>query len=138
MNEQKKIEWSEKLKIGIKEIDEQHQMLFKIANTVFDMIGQNPTKDQLAEVIGQLLDYTVYHFSTEEKYFGEFKYDKSEEHTAYHNSFETKVLELQNKYPDNNLELAIEIADFLENWLVEHIMHSDKEYVECFKLHGLK
>ena len=134
----KKLEWEEMYSVGVEEIDSQHKMMFKTINELVDVINTTPTNEKLQAIINQLVQYKKFHFATEEKYFVEFAYEKKDEHIAKHNEFNQKLTELEQKLGNNTLELAYELVDFLEDWLIGHLLTIDHEYIPCFKEHGLK
>ena len=39
---------------------------------------------------------------------------------------------------EDRLAILKEAADFSGEWLINHILGSDKEYVECFQKNGVK
>jgi hemerythrin len=65
-------EWNDKFSVGIPEIDEQHKKLFEIISTVFDGIAERNDRELLKTAFDKILDYTKYHFATEEGYFVKF------------------------------------------------------------------
>jgi len=134
----KKLEWEEKYSVGVKEIDDQHQRMFTVINELLEAINTNTPEQHLDDIIKTLVEYKIFHFATEEKYFKEFNYEETEAHIKKHREFNTKLNTLKEKYPENNIVFAFELIDFLEDWLIDHLMVVDKRYVNCFKAHGLK
>jgi hemerythrin len=133
-----KLIWDDKYSVGVEEIDKQHQHMFNTINNLLDVISTNSPKEKLDEVISGLVEYKKYHFETEEKYFREFDYEGREEHEAKHNEFTKNFLALRAQYPENNIEFAFKLIDFLEDWLIDHLITMDQKYVKCFHEHGLK
>jgi hemerythrin len=133
-----KLEWDEKYSVGVVEIDNQHKRMFATINELLDSINNNTTSEHIGNVIESLIKYKIFHFETEERYFKEFNYDGAEEHKAKHQEFNKKLGELKEKYPDYSVDFAFELIDFLEDWLINHLMVVDQKYVKCFHDHGLK
>ncbi|MFA6476297.1 MAG: bacteriohemerythrin [Candidatus Paceibacterota bacterium] len=134
----KKLEWDEKYSVGVQELDDQHKRMFAVINELLEAIETNTPEDHLEHIIKTLVDYKIFHFATEEKYFKEFNYEGTEEHIAKHHEFNDKLGSLKEKYPTYNIEFAFALVDFLEDWLINHLMTVDQEYKECFRTHGLK
>lgn len=134
----KKLEWDEQYSVGVAEIDNQHQLMFKTINELFEAINNKITAEKINSIIESLINYKIYHFATEEKYFKEFAYENATEHIAKHQEFNKKIEQLSGKYHKNSIDLAFELVDFLEDWLVDHLMIEDQKYINCFKEHGLK
>ncbi|MDD2766955.1 MAG: bacteriohemerythrin [Candidatus Moranbacteria bacterium] len=133
-----KLEWNEKYSVGVELIDNQHKVMFATINDLIDAIDATPTKEVLRSIIDKLVEYKRFHFVTEEKYFREFAYAGTEDHIAKHQMFDTMLTKLQEESGDDTIMLAFGLVDFLEDWLVNHLMTADQAYKECFMKHGLK
>ena len=134
----KKLEWEEKYSVEVEEIDNQHKRMFAVINELMDLISTNTPEEHLGEITDGLINYKKFHFATEEKYFKEFNYEGAEEHIQKHKEFNDKLSLLREKYPKNTIDFAFELVDFLEDWLINHLMVVDQKYKECFHEHGLK
>jgi hemerythrin len=92
----------------------------------------------VSNILTELVDYADYHFTTEERYFREFDYDKTESHVETHNDYRERVKEMKEDYEAGKKdEVLADLSDFLNGWWTWHINHSDKEYTQCFHDHGL-
>lgn len=134
----KKLVWEDKYSVGVKLIDDQHKKMFAVINELVEIIASTPTKEQVSHIIESLVQYKKFHFITEEKYFKEFNYEEAEEHIAKHHEFSERLETIQKKFGDDTLGLAFALVDFLEDWLIEHLLVVDHRYVKCFSEHGLK
>ena len=132
-----KLEWEAEYSVGVELIDNQHKKMFETINALIDSIDNFPTQEKLNDIIQRLIAYKKFHFSTEEKYFDEFDYEFTEEHKAKHEEFSKKVDEIVASGKEDVLSLAFSLVDFLEDWLIHHILKEDQKYVKCFKEHGL-
>jgi len=133
-----KLVWEPEYSVEVEEIDNQHKKLFVVINELIDVLDMNITDADLSKIIGELIEYKINHFATEEKYFKEFNYEGTIDHVAKHKIFNDKVEELQNKFKGDTLGFAFALVDFLEDWLISHLMTTDQQYKKCFKEHGLK
>jgi hemerythrin-like metal-binding protein len=132
------IEWNETIAIDIDEIDEQHHKFIDLIAKLETAIADNSVKEHLNEVFDGLRDYVVYHFETEEKHFAEFGcYPNAEAHIAAHTAFADHINEIRYRFLDNQEVLTAELAKSMYDWLINHIKHMDREYIECFKAKGL-
>ena len=59
------------------------------------------------------------------------------QHKKEHRDFVEKAQELQEKHRDGSLLITIDTMFFLQDWLVNHIQGSDKEYTAIFNANGL-
>lgn len=131
------INWDQSCSVEVKEIDAQHQKMFGIINRLYDLMQENKDAQNLPQVFQELTDYANYHFSTEEKYFKEFNYEKQDAHIAAHKTYTEKIAQLIKDYPNKKDTTSFELINFLENWWLDHINGMDKQYTECFHNHGL-
>ena len=134
----KKLNWEDKYSVGVEEIDNQHKHMFSVINELLDAISNNNPEEHLGHIIESLVKYKIFHFETEEKYFDQFNFDGAEEHRIKHQEFNKKLGELKEEFPEYNIEFAFKLIDFLEDWLINHLMVVDQKYVKCFHDHGLK
>ncbi len=132
------LEWDDKYGVNVKEIDKQHQEIFKITNKLLNSIADGTGDEIVGDILQNLTDYITVHFRTEEYYFDKFNYSKSSTHKEEHRGFAKKVLEFKKKFEEGRESLHLEITNFLMNWLLNHLLISDKEYMKCFDENGLR
>ena len=134
----KYIEWSEELSVGIQEIDEQHQILVNLINTLYEAIIRRTEKQDVGTILAELSQYTVIHFAVEESLMRIFDYPNYEEHKKNHQKLTNQVFELQNKFKYTQESISVEVLHFLRHWLTDHIMGEDKKYAPYLVEKGLK
>ena len=129
--------WNTTFETGITRIDIQHKVIIRILNELYDIIIENNEEYKMSEIIDELMQYTEYHFSEEEKLFDRYNYIEGKEHKIEHLKFvkEIEVVVLQMN-TDKGM-LAIELMNFLKNWLTEHILDTDQKYISFFKEKGI-
>ncbi|HOW04772.1 bacteriohemerythrin [Methanospirillum hungatei] len=131
------LKWSESLSVHVTEIDEQHQKLIQLINTLHDAMLEKKGKEVLGKILDELAAYTVYHFSTEEKYMEQCGYPGLAFHKKEHDTFVGKVESLIQDYQANKLGITIELMTFLKDWVSNHIQITDKKYSETFNKNGI-
>lgn len=141
--------WNNSYSVGLEEIDQQHQQLIILMNRLELITKYSPNSinytEKLITVIEQLINYTVLHFSTEEVLMKMFDYPDYENHKNGHEKFVLLVsekkqdlltlIEIEPDIQKRNEYVcaqAKEIFEYLQNWLLNHIMKSDKLYSEFF------
>jgi hemerythrin-like metal-binding protein len=62
------LQWNKDYSIGLAEIDNHHQMLFKVINKLSRFIQEGESETYLEELIIFLGEYAKIHFEIEEKY----------------------------------------------------------------------
>lgn len=117
------IEWEDGFNIGIDEIDVQHQALVSIINGLADAIETRASSDIYKAIFNQLIDYTDYHFSAEEKYIRKLTKKDKRLHLLQHQNFINELFRLN--CDDFDRESATSIWFFLSDWLISHIVSED-------------
>lgn len=131
--------WSKELETGIASIDEQHKKLFSIANDFYIAMKEGKGREKIKEVVKELLDYSRYHFATEEKYFKKYNYPEFESHKKEHDFFVKKVEEIYNELKEGKtISVTIATYNFLVNWVKNHIMGTDMKYKDFLLSRGVK
>lgn len=128
-------EMKDEFKTNIQFIDEQHEKLFEIADNAYMLLTDNFTLDKydkIMDIIDELKDYTKFHFDAEEKYMESINYKKLFSQKVSHEAFIKKLNEFNLKDIDENQDATIrELLKFLNDWLIEHILHNDKLIAEA-------
>lgn len=133
--------WTKDLSVQVKEIDEQHQNFFRLANEVLGMLEEKEvTKEHAQHVLKQFDDYAHYHLRTEEVYFDRCHYPEADAHVAAHDAYRKTVAEAMERIEESEdyVTLILDITLFAGNWLTKHIRDMDQRYAECFHTCGLK
>jgi hemerythrin len=126
------IQWKDEFKLGIEQIDEQHERLFQIANEIYDLIKNEfiaDKYDSILKLINELKDYTVFHFSSEEEYMQSIGYRKYLSHKVEHTDFIEKINNVNLEQVDlNHEQYLVDMLNFVVNWISNHILETDKAY----------
>jgi hemerythrin len=132
------LEWNDKYSVNVKEIDIQHQEIFKITNKLLNSMADGTGDEIVGDILQNLADYIVAHFRTEEYYFDKFNYPKSNSHKEEHQTFVLKVSEFKKSFEKGRKNLYLDVTNFILNWLMSHLLLSDKEYAKFFNEKGLR
>ena len=131
------ITWSEEYELGFTKIDEQHQKLVDIINKLYNAFIEAHAMDIISEILNEMLEYTAYHFKTEEDFFKENNYPDMDNHNKEHQLFVEKTKGFIEKFSTDDAELTYDVMNFLRGWLLAHIQGSDKEYTRYFVKQGI-
>jgi hemerythrin-like metal-binding protein len=126
-------EWSDQLRTGIDTIDAQHLKLVELVNALADAMRAGKGKDVIGKVLGELKDYTEYHFGFEEEAFAKHGFPGAAAHAKSHADLVGQLEDLAGKYSRGVIGISIDILDFLVGWVKNHIMKEDMEYVPFLK-----
>lgn len=122
------IEWNDRLSVNIASIDGQHKVLVSLINELHDAMTTGKSKDVIASVLGRLIEYTKNHFRHEEQCMTKTCYAMLKDHKCQHDDLAKKVLQFETDFKAGKVGLTMEVMTFLQQWLNNHIMKSDKAY----------
>ncbi|MPW26823.1 bacteriohemerythrin [Alkalibaculum sp. M08DMB] len=124
------IKWSDDYLVGVEVIDQQHKELFRIAGDAYDLLKNEfvtDKYDKIVDLIGELKDYSVFHFKTEEAHMIDIGYKKYLSHKSLHNDFIETVNKIDlEKVDEQQDEYILSIIEFAVDWIVKHIYENDK------------
>jgi hemerythrin len=119
--------WSEKLVIGVPEIDEQHRELFERADALFHAMRAGSSREELERLFWFLDDYCDRHFAAEEQLMCEARYpglaDQIAQHRLFTHEFDRIVGRFRAKGPTP--EVTLELQQLVAGWFVTHVRASD-------------
>ncbi|MDA8212497.1 MAG: bacteriohemerythrin [Clostridia bacterium] len=130
--------WDEKYSVNVKEFNDHHKKLIDLINELHDGMKVGKGKEIMSTMLKKLIDYTQFHFSTEEKYLTRYAYPEYQLHKAQHDQFVNKVLKFQQDFEKGNILASMDVMNFLKDWLVNHILVIDKKYVPFLNEKGVK
>ena len=130
-------EWSEKYSVNIKEIDNQHKKLIGMVGQLNSAMRQGKGKDALGKILADLIQYCRTHFADEERIMKAGGYPDYEAHKAKHKWMTDRVAEIFREYQEGRATITLEVMKFLENWVDQHIMGTDKQYASFLNAKGI-
>ncbi len=124
--------WDDSYKTGVESIDVQHKKLVELLNQLDESLNIGGDTHEVIKLLDELVDYTQYHFKDEEKFMLSHEPDSqaSKDHQHTHQQFVEKIKIAQQECHDNPEKVTDELLDFLVQWLINHILLTDKEMVK--------
>ena len=123
------LHWSNELDTGIEVIDKQHRRIVDLINEL-NTANEGGDSSVINHVLGELVDYTLSHFSFEEELQEKANYPFYKAHKRVHEIFTKRVAEYQKRAAAGE-NVAPELLSMLKIWLVNHIKGDDADYVEA-------
>jgi hemerythrin len=127
------LNWSPAISVNVKVIDDQHKKLFEILNRALLKKERGANRDEMIDVLRELVDYSDYHFRTEDNYMLDNNYPLFQNHRREHGQYLRKLGALIETYEKAEAGLADDISTFLEKWLLAHVSESDLRYARYFR-----
>jgi hemerythrin len=122
------LKWSDKYSVNVTEIDEQHKELLSLVNSMYDAMHAGRGRDMIGTIIDEFVDYTDYHFKTEEALLRHHAYPAYDDHKEMHDRLVREAHRIKEAFDSGNMPTAIEVMLLLTNWLNNHILEEDKKY----------
>lgn len=120
------MKWNAAYNIGVDAIDNQHRILFDLANDLNNAYNMGASKQVVDTLFGIVMNYSFMHFETEESYIE----DQPDflQHCYEHYRL---LRELQNFAVEfrNSRSREIDPGTFLEKWLLQHINEYDRPFL---------
>lgn len=121
------IEWSDKLSIGIPEIDIEHKFLVALVNSFHDKVLDNESQEVLAETFSHLIRYTEKHFANEESLMRAIGFPQLNQHEEKHLELADQVTELSEVYMSGSKAIDTDLLEFLKIWIFHHVLIEDSK-----------
>ncbi len=124
--------WTEQLNVGIEVIDQQHRRIVEYINQLDDARSHGYSRNDIGNLINELVDYTISHFGFEESMQDEAGYPFAKSHKKVHELFAQRVSEYQSKH-EKGEDVSKALNSLLVTWLFNHIKRDDADYVASVK-----
>ncbi len=122
------MEIPEKARLGLPEMDEQHNYLYNVFNLVPDgNVVKNPQK--MNAILKEIERYLNFHFTSEEHLMRMYDYPHFATHQSDHELAATRLVSYMDDLSEGKLKPE-KLRKSLFSWLYEHSISSDKEYVK--------
>ena len=132
------VEWKDDYSVGIDSIDQQHKKLLNLINQLQTAVDYSTGEQFEREALDELVDYTKTHFTYEEGLMRDNDYPDFEPHKAQHEKMFEKVREVLAEYEQDQDTAMANAAEYLKDWLINHINGTDKEYSSYLIGKGVK
>ena len=124
----KTIKWTRDLEVGIPEIDADHKMLLGYLNDLFIACSASQGPAVLSKTLCQVQRYAREHFVHEEDVMRKMGFSGLDEHRAAHAELVSELDDLIDEFEaEASHELSNKTLQFLEDWLLHHILIDDKK-----------
>ena len=118
--------WTKDYAVGVRQIDQEHQRLFALAESLHQAMLAGQGKAILQDLLASLVDYTRYHFAHEEQLMQRIRYPDYPQHREQHEDLASKVRAIQDRFSSCEITITIEVMQFLMEWLKNHTTTSDR------------
>jgi len=125
MNTVTLIEWRDEFKIGIEEVDFEHQELIELINELYSETKEADSYMSVIYFLGEIYAKISAHFALEEKIMSDLKYDQYEDHKEDHERLLDDIRDIMDEFADEPTLDEEKFADRLNNWFINHFSTKD-------------
>lgn len=129
----RRIEWHDRLNLGVTNIDEQHQEIINHANILLAALEKGKDTAVIKGLVGNLRKSILDHTSFEERYMKKIGYPDLEMHAAEHKKVREMVNDLQHRLFDRVGVEPAEIRTMLKEYMLGHFLKIDGQLVDFLK-----
>ena len=119
------VEWRDEFKIGIEEVDFEHQELIELINELYAESKKEDSALAVIDYLEEIFAKISAHFALEEKVMRDLQYDQYEDHKEDHELLLDDIMDIMDEYADNSRLDEEEFADRLNDWFVRHFSTKD-------------
>ena len=117
--------WSNTLSVYVDEVDDDHRKLVDLFNLFMHALDDGGSPEYQEAVLEELISATAWHFRHEERLMIKYAYPDYAAHRQEHEELIAGAGELRQKFLAAGRQATEEDIEFLEHWLVAHIIATD-------------
>jgi len=123
------IVWSEDLKVGVPEIDFEHEQLIGVINALGERLHTGEPPEAIQSLLGEIHAQIESHFALEEKIMRATKFVGYEAHKEDHDSLLEQIRDImvEVSHMDEDV-LHAQLAQRLSLWFSEHFRTLDRSF----------
>jgi hemerythrin-like metal-binding protein len=126
------ISWDDSFLVGVEVFDNDHKYLVKLINNLHSGLMAGFGISEMTFILDDLVRYTNVHFKREEDLMKKHAYPDYDEHRGAHADLVRKVVDFQDQLKSGKKIFSLELMNFLKDWLLNHILKTDKRYSVFF------
>jgi len=130
--------WTEAYSVNVAKLDEQHRRLFNTVNELNRALVSGEGSAVLDPVLARLVEYATEHFDLEETLMEQHRFPGLSTHRTQHKMFREKVGKLLEEHKNGRTGVPVSLMLFLQAWLKQHVMKTDKQYTGFLNARGVK
>ena len=130
--------WTETYSVNIAVLDQQHQQLIETVNELDQALRKGEGKAALDSVLDKLVEYALVHFAAEESLMQKHDFPGFFTHRTQHEEFRKKLAEYLEAHKAGKPGVPVSLLFFMQEWMKEHLLKTDKLYSTFLNAHGVR
>lgn len=120
--------WDKTIETGIPEVDIQHKKLLRLINQLYNSIIYKENKILIKFNFNNLVDYTNYHFTCEERGFESRGKPIDKNHSFRHKKALDKIQDFKYSFYNSENSVTPEELSYFNKDILEHIREEARDY----------
>ena len=127
---------SSQYSVNVAALDQQHQELVRYLDKISRDLaaGQEVVTEN---VLARLVEYTIHHFADEEELMRKHAFPGLSAHRIEHNALTEKIASFEQDHRAGKKNVLAPLLLYMESWLKDHILKTDKEYSAFLNARGV-
>jgi hemerythrin-like metal-binding protein len=122
------LKWQANFRIGIGEVDHEHQALIELINSLHDALGAERSGERVEAFLGEIFADVSAHFALEEKVMRDRRYDALAEHKADHERLLDELRDLMDAQAEGAVLDDKRFSAQLAHWFTGHFQTHDARF----------
>jgi hemerythrin-like metal-binding protein len=119
------LEWRDEFRIGIAEVDHEHQVLIGLINDLHGALGAERSRERVEEFLGEIFARISAHFALEEKDMQARRYSESGTHKADHERLLDDIRDIMDEHSEHGVLDDDAFSARLAAWFADHFRTHD-------------
>ncbi len=119
------LEWRDEYRVGIDEVDHEHQELIFLINELHAALGRERSGERVEAFFGELFAHVSAHFALEEKVMRARNYDDTTAHKADHEKLLDELRDLMDEQATGAILDDERVSGRLGEWFSVHFRTHD-------------
>ena len=125
--------WDDRFLLGVRQLDENHQRLFRLLNIINDQLAGKVPSDNPTALLNALSSLSVFYFGHEERWMAKISFPELSEHKEEHDLLVSTIADVQLSYSQASSGNEVLLL-FLNGWIHRHFNFTN-ERLRLFMLH---
>jgi hemerythrin len=132
------LNWSPSCSIGVAALDEEHRYFFALLNRLYDgVIDGSASNASTSALADEVLAYSIHHCHHEEALLASAHYPALDEIRREHETLRASIEDFRRRLADQG-GVSHEMANFLLEWMLQHVLKEDKKIGAFLNAAGIR
>jgi hemerythrin-like metal-binding protein len=129
--------WTQAYSVNISVLDQQHRSLFDVVNQLDQTLRMGRGNAALNPILDRLLEYATVHFAAEESLMKQHDFPGLPTHHTQHEMFRRQITEYLRDHKAGKPGVPVALLFYLQAWLKDHLVKTDKQYSAYLNARGV-